>query len=66
MAYRLRQGISVDGYDEALSHVELIRTQFNDLKKEQEQKAKEDADAKAKQQKQANDSKSPTKSAQSR
>ena len=32
----------------------------------QEQKAKEDADAKAKQQKQANDSKSPTKSAQSR
>ena len=63
---RLRQGISVDGYDEALSHVELIRTQFNDLKKEQEQKAKEDADAKAKQQKQANDSKSPTKSAQSR
>lgn len=59
---RLRQSISVDGYDEALSHVELIRTQFNDLKKEQEQKAKEDADAKAKQQKQANDSKSPTKS----
>lgn len=56
----------MDGYDEALSHVELIRTQFNDLKKEQEQKAKEDADAKAKQQKQANDSKSPTKSAQSR
>lgn len=38
---RLKQGISVDGYDEAVSHVDLIRTQFEEWQQEQKKKSNE-------------------------